>query len=155
MRNATICLLVRGDEILLAMKKRGFGVGKWNGVGGKVSEGETIESAALREMEEEINGKSHERHLEKIASIKFYFKDKSKDWDQHVHVFLVKDWEGEPRESEEMKPQWYKHHEIPFDQMWVDDKYWLPLVLEGKKLEGELHFNDDGNEFDEFDLREI
>ena len=36
LRQATICLLRKNDEVLLAMKKRGFGVGKWNGVGGKV-----------------------------------------------------------------------------------------------------------------------
>ena len=36
MKQATLCLLVKDNEILLAMKKRGFGVGKWNGVGGKI-----------------------------------------------------------------------------------------------------------------------
>jgi hypothetical protein len=48
MRNATLLFLIKksGDqisEICLAMKKRGFGVGRWNGAGGKVSQGETIE----------------------------------------------------------------------------------------------------------------
>ena len=34
---------IRDEEnILLGMKKRGFGVGKWNGFGGKVQPGETI-----------------------------------------------------------------------------------------------------------------
>jgi 8-oxo-dGTP diphosphatase/2-hydroxy-dATP diphosphatase len=43
-----------GDkEILLGMKKRGFGVGRWNGFGGKVENGESIEEAALRELNEE------------------------------------------------------------------------------------------------------
>ena len=37
------------DKVLLAMKKRGFGAGKWNGVGGKVKDGETIKQAAIRE----------------------------------------------------------------------------------------------------------
>lgn len=41
------------DQILLGMKKRGFGMGKWNGFGGKVEPGETIEEGALREMAEE------------------------------------------------------------------------------------------------------
>ena len=36
------------------MKKRGFGVGKINGVGGKVGKGETIETAAVREAHEEV-----------------------------------------------------------------------------------------------------
>lgn len=26
--------------------------------------------------------------------------------------------------SEEMKPQWFRKDEIPFDTMWPDDRYW-------------------------------
>lgn len=36
------------NQILLGMKKRGLGSGKWNGFGGKVEPNETIEEAAKR-----------------------------------------------------------------------------------------------------------
>ena len=36
MQQATLCILLNNDKILLAMKKRGFGAGKWNAVGGKI-----------------------------------------------------------------------------------------------------------------------
>lgn len=49
----TLLFLRRGDELLLAMKKRGFGKGKWNGVGGKLEAGETLEQALIRETVEE------------------------------------------------------------------------------------------------------
>ena len=32
----TLVFLREGTRVLLGMKKRGFGVGKWNGFGGKV-----------------------------------------------------------------------------------------------------------------------
>ena len=32
----TLVFLREGRRVLLGMKKRGFGVGKWNGFGGKV-----------------------------------------------------------------------------------------------------------------------
>lgn len=32
LKKATLLLLVREGEVLLAMKKRGFGMGKWNGL---------------------------------------------------------------------------------------------------------------------------
>ena len=44
----TLCLITKGDDVLLGMKKRGFGEGLWNGFGGKVSEGETIDAAGRR-----------------------------------------------------------------------------------------------------------
>ena len=54
MKTTTLCFLVKEGEVLLAMKKRGFGVGKWNGVGGKVKEGEDVFLSAVREIKEEI-----------------------------------------------------------------------------------------------------
>lgn len=151
----TPCLLVKDDKILLAMKKRGFGSGKWNNFGGKVEDGETIEVAASRELKEEIGVIAKPEKMEKVGNIQFYFKDKP-EWDQHMHVFLVKDWEGEPQESEEMMaPKWYSKHEIPYDAMWADDKHWLPAVLTGKKVEGKFYFINEGAQIDGFDIREI
>ena len=37
----TLLYLVENDNVLLALKKRGFGNGRYNGVGGKVENGET------------------------------------------------------------------------------------------------------------------
>jgi 8-oxo-dGTP pyrophosphatase MutT (NUDIX family) len=54
MKHVTIMFLRREGELLLAMKKRGFGQGKWNGAGGKAEPGETPLQAAIRETEEEI-----------------------------------------------------------------------------------------------------
>lgn len=154
MRPTTLCLAIKDNKILLAMKKRGFGAGKLNGVGGKVEESETIEDAALREMKEEVGLVAEHSNIDKVGKIQFHFKDKP-EWNQEMHVFLVKDWQGEPQESEEMKPQWFNHSDIPFDAMWPDDKHWLPLVLAGKKIEGKFEFINEGANINEFDIREV
>lgn len=44
----TLVLVVQPGRVLLGMKKRGFGAGKWNGFGGKVQQGESIVDAARR-----------------------------------------------------------------------------------------------------------
>ncbi|MBU4204779.1 8-oxo-dGTP diphosphatase [Patescibacteria group bacterium] len=140
MKNATLCLLVKNNEILLAMKKRGFGVGKWNGVGGKIDKDKgdkDIVAAAIRETKEEIGININD--LEKVALLRFRFPYQI-DWNQDVHVFLVKKWQGQPKESEEMSPKWFRANEIPYQAMWDDDKVWLPHVLDGKKLEAGFLF---------------
>ena len=154
MRQVTLCYLVTDSQVLLGMKKRGFGVGKWNGFGGKLGEGETLETALVREIEEETKVKALAQDLEEAGDIKFYFPEKP-EWDQQVHIFLLKNWEGEPRESEEMLPKWFDLQALPFDEMWVSDKYWLVDVLAGEKIQGEVHFGEDGQKILHWHIEKI
>lgn len=153
MRQTTLCLLIKEDrEILLAMKKKGFGKGRWNGVGGKMDykKGDrNILDTAIRETKEEIG--IDVKEIDKVAVFNFRYPY-NKDWDQNVHVFLVRGWEGEPSESDEMFPKWFKKNEIPFDKMWDDDKYWLPHILEGKKLKADFIFRE-GDKVDRHDIK--
>ncbi len=154
MRQVTLCFLVKQDEICIAMKKRGFGVGKWNGFGGKVGDGETIKQATIRELEEEAGVVAREQDLLAVARIKFWFNDKPK-WNQEMHAFFIESWQGEPTESQEMKPSWFNKKDLPYDTMWVDDKYWLPQVLAGQKINAEFYFNNLGDDLDKYDVREV
>ncbi len=63
-----------------------------------------------------------------------------------MHVYLISTFSGEPRETEEMAFQWFKRDQIPYHQMWDDDKYWLPLVLEGKKIQATFIFRKEQEE---------
>ena len=131
----TLCLLKKDNSILLAMKKRGFGSGKYNGIGGKIEKGETPDEAMIRETKEEI--KVTPIKYEKVGIINFdeYYKGNK----EHVtlHLYMVYEWKGNPSESEEMNPKWFDIKKLPFNQMLPDDKYWLPLVLDGKKIKGQ------------------
>jgi len=141
LRQATLCFLVKGDQILLAMKKRGFGAGRWNGVGGKPVPGETIEETMVRETREEIGVTP--KTFKRAAELEFYFyneETKMTPSDQKVIVFMSDSWEGEPSESEEMAPKWYPKGSLPFASMWPDDPFWLPPVISGKFVEAAFLF---------------
>lgn len=146
MRAVTLVYCLRNDTVLLGFKKRGFGVGKLNGYGGKVHDDETIAEAAVRELREEAAIDAKPSDLEKVAEIDFYFADvpKEKGWDQTVHVYLLKNWRGEPQETEEMRPAWYSRDALPLDQMWVDDPYWLTKALDGEKFRAAFTFGKQG-----------
>ena len=145
LRNATLIFLIKKSQgeitdICLAMKKRGFGAGRWNGVGGKVNDGkETIEDVAKREAEEEISVRVKE--LNKIAELSFHFPH-NPDWDQLVHVYFTENWDGEPAESEEMDPKWFFPKEIPFEKMWSGDIFWIPEVIKGNLVKAMFEFGE-------------
>jgi mutator protein MutT len=139
----TLLFLRKEGQILLAMKKRGFGEGKYNGIGGKLEAGETPEQAMSRETEEEIVAVPTK--YEKVAAINFYEFVKGNYENVHMSVYVATKWRGEPTETDEMRPEWFNEDEIPYDKMFPDDKYWLPLVLDGKKIAAEFHFDEDWN----------
>jgi len=144
LRDATLLFLIKSSEgkitdICLAMKKIGFGIGRWNGTGGKVEQGESIESAVIREAMEELGITAADPR--KIAELSFHFPH-NPAWDQKVHVYFSEDWEGEPVETEEMRPKWFNVSEIPFKEMWPDDIFWVPKVISGKLVQGMFRFGE-------------
>lgn len=137
----TLCMIRKNGRILLGMKKRGFGAGRWNGFGGKVHEGETVKATAKRETQEESGVLVEEENLEEVGVLDFQFK-KNPDETLQVHIFKALRFSNEPRETEEMKPQWFDDDKIPYEEMWSGDPHWLPLFLSDKKFEGRFLFDD-------------
>jgi 8-oxo-dGTP pyrophosphatase MutT (NUDIX family) len=144
MLTSTLCFLRRDGQILLGMKKRDFGKGKWNGIGGKLEGGEEPKPAALRELREEIGVSCAERDLEHVGLFEFRSDNQELEWD--VNVFFVSQWQGEPTESDEMLPRWFNESELPFDEMWPDDRIWFPHLLAGKTIKGVFRLDPTGKE---------
>ncbi len=133
MTESTLVYMFRGNEVLLAMKKRGHGEGKWNGPGGKLKAGETALEAAVRETQEEVGVTPVlGRELGNVT----YHDDAYGEL--LVHVFRASKWKGEPIESEEMKPRWFTIQEIPYHEMWEGDDQWLAKVINDYPFSAEI-----------------
>jgi len=145
MIEATLCYLIRPApvrEVLLGLKKTGFGQGKYDGIGGKIEPGETPRQAAAREVAEEIGVRVDVADLVPAGDIQFLFPA-AREMEHHVFLFLVWNWSGEPIETDEIRPAWFRVDALPWEEMWADAVHWLPGVLDGDAVHGEIAFNDD------------
>ncbi|XP_017895501.1 PREDICTED: 7,8-dihydro-8-oxoguanine triphosphatase, partial [Capra hircus] len=117
---------------------------------GQSQEGETVEDGAKRELQEE-SGLTVDA-LHKVGQITFEFVGDPELMD--VHVFCTDSVQGTPVESDEMRPQWFRLDQIPFADMWPDDSYWFPLLLQRKKFRGYFRFQGQDTILD-YTLREV
>lgn len=142
----TVCFVLdrSAQRLLLGHKKRGVGVGKYNGFGGKLEPGETAHEAAARELWEESGITAIPECLRPMGHVIFPHAR------QRMHVFVVTQWQGTPCESEEMIPCWFPLATLPYPQMWATDSAWLPLVLAGNQIQVVVHWQPDGQRVCEF-----
>jgi 8-oxo-dGTP diphosphatase len=149
---ATLCYIVKNGKILLIKKKKGLGAGVWNGPGGKIEKDESPQDCAKRETFEEV--KVVPEAPQKVGELKFYF-GQSYDVDWHVHVFVADDFDGIEKETDEAAPKWFRLDGIPYHEMWPDDRIWMPMMLSGKKFNGDFYFDRDAKELISHEIREV
>lgn len=154
MQEATLCHPIVDGELLLIRKRRGLGEGNVVGAGGKIEDGETPREAARREMREEL--RVDPLGVEKCGEFAFHFRDETPDDDSmFVHVFTADGVDGAPAATDEAVPEWHPVDEVPYDEMWVDDRIWVPHMLAGQSFTGTFVLADDGESlrYYEVDLR--
>ena len=140
----TIGLIYENGQILLVYKKFGkFGVGKWNGPGGLVEEGESVEECCCREFLEETSSTPEAKDgilvkkLKEVGLAEFEFQSMPGQI-RECHIFKILGYSGKAKENYQMTPVWFRFEDIPFNsnKIWRSDEIWLRLLLAGKKFRG-------------------
>jgi len=135
---ATLIFVISEGRVLLIRKKRGLGAGKINAPGGRLGAGEPPLAGALRELHEELRVTASA--AEACGELSFQFLD---GYSIHVWVFRASEHRGTPEETAEAAPLWTPIDAIPYDEMWQDDRLWVPLMLERRPFRGRFVFDDD------------
>lgn len=140
--DATVCFIRKKGKILLQQRPAGRRwAGILNGPGGKIEPDEAPLQALSREIAEETS-----LRLDDVAqhgTVRLIFAG-SEDRQLLVHVFSTSHFTGRPRGAEGSL-RWFSENQLPFDRMWPDQRYWLPLVLAGGRLDAVCWFNATGS----------
>ena len=134
---AVLVYVVNKKQLLLAKKARKVNAGTWTSYGGKFEKGETELACCVRELQQESGLVVKEKDLHKVGIIDFH-NSEGDVW--RVHTYFVSKYFGTPISTSEMtSPKWFDISKLPFKNMPWSDQYWLPLLLDGKKLRVVVH----------------
>jgi 8-oxo-dGTP diphosphatase len=137
-RETATLMFVRMDGMVLLIRKlMGMGAGLINAPGGRVDPGETPEQGAVREAQEELHVTPI--GVKEAGVLAFEFTD---GYSLRCHVYTASSYEGVPTQTDEAIPLWIDEREMPYSQMWADDRLWYPLVLQGRKFSGRFLFDE-------------
>jgi ADP-ribose pyrophosphatase YjhB (NUDIX family) len=145
----TVVFVVKDGKILLAEKKTDNNVGvavdmlgKLNGYGGVCKVNETFEECAIREFQEEARpARILKNFLTKVGEIDFIFFSEERSR-VNLHIFISNNMISNPSASREMKkPEWHPIDSLPEGRMIPSDLLWIPRILRGEKIKGELIFS--------------
>ncbi len=135
---ATLLFIFHEGKVLLIRKKRGLGAGKINGPGGKIEPGESPVACAIRETQEELGVTA--LAPQELGILRFRFTD---GLALECHVFRSDAHTGSAIETDEAVPLWTPVDAIPIEEMWADDRFWLPHLINKQPFAGWFEFDGD------------
>ncbi|KAG8933291.1 hypothetical protein FRC03_012257 [Tulasnella sp. 419] len=128
-------------KVLLGFRKAGFGCGKYNPFSGPIPLGGDIARTARADLKAQSGLDAVD--IAKVGKLILVMDQNPIALD--VDVFRVTSWKGEASENPEIRPMWFASPTsqtqsglpaIPFDSMFPQDRYWLPLLTSGKYFIG-------------------
>ncbi len=140
MKLATLCYIKKDGKTLMMLrnkKKNDMHQGKYNGLGGKLKEGETPEECVLREVKEESGLLIKDPMMH--GFITFPMFDGKKDW--YVFLFTAKEFSGELIDSHEGKLEWIDNDKLLDLNLWEGDRIFIPWLFQEKFFSAKFVYN--------------
>jgi len=141
MKLATLCYVIDEEKNTTLMlhrvkKENDYHEGKWNGLGGKLEQGESPEDCVIREIKEEagLTIKSPKMH----GFITFPLFDKVDDW--YVFIFSAKNFEGKLIDSPEGNLEWIPNDKLTELNLWDGDKIFLEWLFQDRFFSAKFNY---------------
>jgi 8-oxo-dGTP diphosphatase len=134
-KELVICHVIKGDSILLIRPDTGIGKGKWNAPYGEMNAGEKPNKSAIRNVFQKTGLYVNKTFYH--GTIRLFLNGKV-EYTYKLQLFSTRLFSGDIKPNMEGEARWFKTSEIPYYEMWADDKYWVNLMLQGKKFDADF-----------------
>ncbi len=131
MKIGTLCYINDGQKTLMLhriKKENDMHEGKWNGLGGKLENGESPEECVIREVYEESGLTIKNPTLRGIMTFPKF--DDIDDW--LVFLYTANQFSGDLIESDEGELNWINNNEVLNLNIWDGDKVYLAWLKQDK-----------------------
>jgi 8-oxo-dGTP diphosphatase len=139
MKLTTLCYVKNGGKTLMlhrTKKQNDIHVGKWNGLGGHMEQGETPEECIIREVYEESGLKLTNPRLRGILTFPMFDGVE----DEYTFLFTANEYEGELIDSPEGILEWIDDSKVPGLNLWEGDRLFLEWMEDGRLFSGKLTY---------------
>lgn len=134
---AVTCFLLKDNEVLLQKRPEDkVWSGMLNGPGGKIEAHESSLQAVVREVKEETGLTIHDPQHRGMVSLSIPYPQPAR---VDVDIYLVESFSGQECPNEGTLT-WYPVDNLPLGELWKDQKYWLPAVLDGFSVEASVQY---------------
>ncbi len=150
-KELAICHVIKNGTLLLIKAEEGINKGKWNAPSGELASGERSDKAAMRHAFQQtglyVNKVMHH------GTIRLFLNGKV-EYDYKLQIYSSKVFSGDLKPNIKGEARWFGTNELPFYEMWADDKYWVNLVLEGKKFDADFFLDETNENVVKYQIRE-
>lgn len=143
MKVATLCYLrSKGKTLLIHRNKREGDLFKdyWNGLGGKVEEGESPEDCVIREMKEESGLDIQNPQLKGILTFPNN-RDSGETW--YVFLYIAEEFSGDLIETDEGELVWMDDEQVTKLDIQGADKIFWKWLSKPKVFSAKFHYQGD------------
>ena len=151
-KEIAICHVIKsGNTILLVKTEEGLSKDKWNAPNTEIQKGEQPVKAAMRAVFQQTG-----LYVSKTTfhgTIRLFLNGKN-EYNYRLQVFSTKLFSGELKPNIKGEARWFDSTDIPYAEMWADDKYWTGLVLQGKEFEADFFFDEKNEKIVKYQIRE-
>ncbi len=150
-KEIALCHVIRNGSLLLIRTEEGLSKGKWNAPNGEILKGEQPYKSAMKQVFQQTG-----LYVNKVVdngTVRLFLNG-SNEFTYKLHIFSTKLFSGDLKPNIKGEPRWFNISEIPYYEMWADDKYWTNLVLQGKKFDADFFFDEKNEKIVKYQIRE-